>query len=1274
MGEFKLGVDSQLDTDGAISTSDEQEAKESKSASRWAKALQKLGEEDQAQFELALKSVDDPRSILSSVLAATNKRKEECMKKRWKLSIKGQTVIVRDVLEKLSTWVQKLLAVGDVIIQYDPSHMALPWAAVRLIMQVTVNDIETFGHVLDSLENISNLVARCQLCEVIYLVERRKSSGELFDQLSDSITDLYTAILGYLAGILHYYGVNTTTRILKSVVVSKADMKARYEPVESALVKLRRLTEIAEAQDLGSAVDGIQRIEQQFKEKTELDQMEMQSLKDVVEQLNQPIDRIDSRLGQIHDGIEQHVRTQILKAISTIPYGSHHKTASKGRLEGSGRWLLGKSAFGDWRKMSHSSVLWLHGIPGSGKTKLASLVVDEIKGKEQMAYFYCLRNPAEPHRAQCDKILASFVRQLASLTPNDPILPPVIEHYEEAIEGFAGFEDQAWTSDECVEVLLRLVDEYPAVTFVLDALDEVDQADRQELLDALDSILQKANSLVRVFISSRSNYDIALQLSGAPNIYIEADDNAEDISTFIDTQLTSARLLHGKLTPSLREEITRTLREGAKGMFRWVDLQIQSLKRVKVAADLRARLGALPATLEGSYWEIYQDIREAGDHAFELAKFTFQWLLYAQGSIPIEALALLACTEWTSESETAFSGDQVLDVCSNLIVTRQKSFDFVHLSVREFFERLHSRGIHSYQPERGHAAIAAACLRYLNLALVDDRWVELRNEFRHVLEECQADGDSNDQTKGSGEDTAKKDDDSPEGEGIENAKEPDQIEDLEGLTGQEVEEDSDNEAIKIATVREELKDEAGGTPLVILEETSYGGVYGQPNAYAATWAIDHIDKSSKHRLESPLANLIKEFMLENSDELGGSTHKVSRAFQIWSARLSKSLRHTNQGQKFELAAGLPPSPIWVTCQMNWIEVAEYLYKCSYPGINGGRDMTIEGIEAKYETHVNPLWYGILSKKSDLIDCLTKWKADASRIFNADTYTEPIVRAATENDTELIILLSKQNYGGQKAAELALIRAASKGHCESMRLLLDLSPKPIHKAGHDAVCSACAGGHLDAIRILLEQGAPTRRGAQMLCRAVLHRQMQITRFLISEKIGLDGMSSALVSALSNSDKECVDLLLEQGAKKEGVALMRAIRDKTTMTALKLIEAGYDVNGKYLEKRRSALHYAALLGQTKVAEALLEASADVNCVDANARTPLHLAALHGHNGCVRLLMKHGADVLCEDYQGKIPLDLAEENDRGETERIIREEMEGMLKTLMAGRESEAGAQRT
>ncbi|KAL7952868.1 hypothetical protein V8C34DRAFT_318678 [Trichoderma compactum] len=138
-----------------LPASGEKEASEGRSASRWAEALQRLSKEDQTQFEFAQKGIDDPKSIHSNVLTATNKRKGECMKKRWKLVIKGQAIIIRDILEKPSNW-----AVGGVIIQYNPIHAALPWAAIKLIMQATINDIEIFGH--------------CRLIEAIYLEEKRK--------------------------------------------------------------------------------------------------------------------------------------------------------------------------------------------------------------------------------------------------------------------------------------------------------------------------------------------------------------------------------------------------------------------------------------------------------------------------------------------------------------------------------------------------------------------------------------------------------------------------------------------------------------------------------------------------------------------------------------------------------------------------------------------------------------------------------------------------------------------------------------------------------------------------------------------------------------------------------------------------------------------------------------------------------------------------------------------------------------------------------------------
>jgi len=53
--------------------------------------------------------------------------------------------------------------------QYDPGHAALPWAAIRFFLQVTVNDVQIYGTMLQSIELISNLLARCAIMERLYL-------------------------------------------------------------------------------------------------------------------------------------------------------------------------------------------------------------------------------------------------------------------------------------------------------------------------------------------------------------------------------------------------------------------------------------------------------------------------------------------------------------------------------------------------------------------------------------------------------------------------------------------------------------------------------------------------------------------------------------------------------------------------------------------------------------------------------------------------------------------------------------------------------------------------------------------------------------------------------------------------------------------------------------------------------------------------------------------------------------------------------------------------
>jgi hypothetical protein len=63
-------------------------------------------------------------------------------------------------------------------------------------------------------------------------------------------------------------------------------------------------------------------------------------------------------------------RNSILRWISDEPYEKHHIQTKDGVLKGTGKWLLHDPTFMRWKNESASSILWLHGIPGSGKSKL----------------------------------------------------------------------------------------------------------------------------------------------------------------------------------------------------------------------------------------------------------------------------------------------------------------------------------------------------------------------------------------------------------------------------------------------------------------------------------------------------------------------------------------------------------------------------------------------------------------------------------------------------------------------------------------------------------------------------------------------------------------------------------------------------------------------------------------------------------------------------------------------------------------------------------------
>jgi hypothetical protein len=162
-----------------------------------------LSDEDKLKFDF---SRTNRLVILKDVLAAVEAKKQRCMEKRWKYTKHNRDVVIlRDVFEKMAGWVNKFKEVGDLAVQYDTAHAALPWAGVRLLLQVAVNDTETFGAMAEGVEFVSNLITRYMIVEQLYL--QKFSTAK--DQLIQAITKLYAAVLKYLSNANRFYGRNS---------------------------------------------------------------------------------------------------------------------------------------------------------------------------------------------------------------------------------------------------------------------------------------------------------------------------------------------------------------------------------------------------------------------------------------------------------------------------------------------------------------------------------------------------------------------------------------------------------------------------------------------------------------------------------------------------------------------------------------------------------------------------------------------------------------------------------------------------------------------------------------------------------------------------------------------------------------------------------------------------------------------------------------------------------------------------------------------------------
>lgn len=244
-------------------------------------------------------------------------------------------------------------------------------------------------------------------------------------------------------------------------------------------------------------------------------------------------------------------RHDILSWLAPSTHQLEQSDAFNKHQSGTGQWFLDSKQFARWLNEERQT-LFCPGIPGAGKTILASVVIDYLqrqRGRESsIVYLYCSYNKmqAQTTYGQLSIVLRQFVEQQSGSIP-ESVLSLYDSHKAQGSRP---------TLEEISSTLFKTVRHLDRAFLVVDALDECSEETCKELLDEV----RKLQMSTRLNFMATSRPSLEQVFDGAMRLDIRAQES--DIKCYLDDRLRGlSRCVQqdDELKQMIKQEIINTV-------------------------------------------------------------------------------------------------------------------------------------------------------------------------------------------------------------------------------------------------------------------------------------------------------------------------------------------------------------------------------------------------------------------------------------------------------------------------------------------------------------------------------------------------------------------------------------------------------------------------------------------------------------------------------------------------------------------------------------------
>ena len=265
---------------------------------------------------------------------------------------------------------------------------------------------------------------------------------------------------------------------------------------------------------------------------------------------------IENRVNDIHHHVKDDKCEKIHRWLTKTDPISNHTAACAKHEPGTGVWFTSSHQFSYWLLPGRS--LWLHGIPGAGKTILCSTIIENLKSRcsAQVPCVYYYFDFSNPQKQKVVNLLCSFLAQLSSSS----IPLEVHRLYENCNHG-----NRDPTMAQLIDTFLSIIDKTKQTYIIIDALDESSKSDRQSLFEVITTL--QTHDKINLLMTSRQESDIQNKLQDLMDyvVPIENEKVDDDINMHVEKCLQNDPIL-SKWNIELKLKISSTLTSKAHEM------------------------------------------------------------------------------------------------------------------------------------------------------------------------------------------------------------------------------------------------------------------------------------------------------------------------------------------------------------------------------------------------------------------------------------------------------------------------------------------------------------------------------------------------------------------------------------------------------------------------------------------------------------------------------------------------------------------------------------